>query len=983
MGDRKLWIGLGLVTLLSFLVLGYFGLEIYHEKPPIPSRVVTAGGTVLFTAADIQNGQNVWQSTGGHELGSIWGHGAYVAPDWSADWLHRELTFLLDRWSGALHGKPYSEIDAVEQATLRARLEQEVRTNTYDSASATLTVSEDRAAAIVAVAAHYDGLFSNDPSKARLRDAYAMPPDTVPDPRRRRELTAFFFWAAWSCATERPGQAITYTNNWPAEALIGNRPTGSIILWSVISFIGLLAGVGALVWYHGAARSKGEEDVAAAVPATDPLLALEPTPSMVATFKYFLVVGGLVVAQMVFGAIAAHYGVEGGGFYGLPLAGWLPYSVARTWHLQLGIFWIATAWLATGLFVAPAVSGHEPKFQRLGVNVLFGALVLVVGGSMTGEWLGVMQKLGYTGNFWFGHMGYEYVDLGRFWQILLFVGLLLWFALVVRAIAPAFKKDPESRSLLALFILAGAAIGGFYGAGLAWGQRTNLAIAEYWRWWVVHLWVEGFFEVFATVAIAFLFTRMGLIRKASASRAALFSSAIYLGGGIIGTMHHLYFTGTPTGVLAFGAVFSALEIVPLVLVGLEAAGNMRLAQARAWVGEYRWAIYFFVAVAFWNLVGAGLFGFLINPPIALYFMQGLNTTPVHGHAALFGVYGMLGLGLMLFTLRGLGMRDVWKTGVLAFSFWALNIGLMLMIVLSLLPIGLMQTWASVEHGLWYARSAEFMQTPLLGTLRWMRMIGDTIFAAGMLGIGWFVIGLKNGLVADGRKAARRPRGARTGGRTRLARLIGTPDGSRRSPPCSRAIRRFSDDRQLVKHCGAPGDVTEKRRTISRADVDRDVVRSLDDVEQVEAFRPHKGPSLRPAPRGAALVRDRSLARDRPAARGDPTDLAERPLDRSAPVVAVAIADPHVVAVRVGLVRGHVRKPRVVAAVVLPVAASRRRDGPRPACRRTPGTRRGDRRPRRRSSGPGPCRAGARPTRSSWGSCDEETPLSSPPQGTWL
>ncbi len=742
MTNRRLWIAFALVVGLSFATLGYFGVEIYRQAPPIPDRVATASGTVLFTGDDIRSGQNVWQSMGGHEVGSIWGHGAYVAPDWTADWLHRELVFLLDRWAAAAHGGAFSGLDLAQQAALRARLKQEIRTNTYDPVTRTVTISDDRAASIAAVAGHYDALFGHDPALAALRDAYAIRTDTIPDPERRRLLGAFVFWTAWAAGTERPGQAITYTTNWPAEALIDNRPSGSIVVWSVISFIALLAGVGALVWYQGGRRD--EDPPGAGAPATDPFLALRPTPSMLATLKYFWVVALLIVVQMAVGAITAHYGVEGSGFYGIPLADWLPYSVARTWHVQSGIFWIATAWLATGLFIAPAVAGAEPRGQRFGVNLLFGALLVVVGGSFAGEWLGVMQKLGLTQNFWFGHMGYEYVDLGRFWQILLFAGLLIWLFLVGRALAPAFRRDLQGRQLLGLFVIAAAAIGLFYGAGLMWGRHTNLAIAEYWRWWVVHLWVEGFFEVFATVAIAFLFTRLGLVSVASATRAALFSSVIYLTGGIIGTMHHLYFTGTPTGVLAFGAVFSALEIVPLVLIGFEATGNLRLARVRSWVAAYRWPIYFFVAVAFWNLVGAGLFGFLINPPIALYYMQGLNTTAVHGHTALFGVYGMLGIGLMLFCLRGLDVTAAWKTRPLAFSFWAMNIGLSLMVLLSLLPIGLLQTWASVEHGLWYARSAEFMQTGPMETLRWMRVVGDSIFAAGMLVLGWFVFGLKGG-----------------------------------------------------------------------------------------------------------------------------------------------------------------------------------------------------------------------------------------------
>jgi len=162
-----------------------------------------------------------------------------------------------------------------------------------------------------------------------------------------------------------------------------------------------------------------------------------------------------------------------------------------------------------------------------------------------------------------------------------------------------------------------------------------------------------------------------------------------------------------------------------LFVGFEAWENLRLSRSRPWVHGYRWPIYFFVAVAFWNMVGAGLFGFMINPPVALYFMQGLNTTPVHGHTALFGVYGMLGIGLMLFCLRALRPGQPWRDGLVSWAFWLINIGLGTMVLLRVLPVGLLQTYASVETGYWWARSAEFLQTPVMHTLRWMRVIGDT------------------------------------------------------------------------------------------------------------------------------------------------------------------------------------------------------------------------------------------------------------------
>jgi nitric oxide reductase subunit B len=739
---RRLWIGFAVVIIGSFAVLGYFGTEIYRKAPPVPEKVVTTLGKVLFTGQDIKDGQNVWQSMGGQEVGTVWGHGAYVAPDWSADWLHREAVFILNYWAQAEAGKNYDQVDLETQAKLKARLKKELKTNSFDAQSGDITVSDLRAQAIVEVSKHYTGLFTDDPSLAKHRDAYAIPENTIKDPERMRKMNAFFFWTAWACTTNRPDQNITYTNNWPAEELVDNVPSSDLIVWTGFSVILLIAGVGVLAYYY--ASHKEEEIEHADLPKYDPLMGLKPTPSMKATLKYFWVVTALILVQVTLGAVTAHYGVEGNGFYGFPLSDFLPYSLSRTWHVQLGVLWIATSWLATGLYIAPAVSGHEPKFQLFGVNFLFVALLIIVVGSCIGQWFGVMQKLGLAENFWLGHQGYEYVDLGRFWQIFLFVGLILWLTLMVRAIKPAFTSQKQSKPLLAMFTISCIAIAGFYAAGLMWGRQTNLAIAEYWRWWVVHLWVEGFFEVFATVVIAFLFVRMGLLRAKVANETVLFSTIIFLFGGIIGTFHHLYFSGTPTSILALGATFSALEVVPLVLIGFEAYHNLTLSKATDWIVAYKWPIYCFVAVAFWNLVGAGVFGFVINPPIALYYMQGLNTTPVHGHTALFGVYGMLGIGLMLFVLKGLTVRKVWKEGVIKFAFWSINIGLALMVLLSVLPIGLMQTWASVEYGLWYARSMEFMQDPTMDTLRWLRVVGDTIFTIGALALGWFVIGLKTG-----------------------------------------------------------------------------------------------------------------------------------------------------------------------------------------------------------------------------------------------
>jgi nitric oxide reductase subunit B len=736
---RKLWIGLATLLVVSFSILLAMGGEIHRKAPPMPDLVVGESGEIVFRRADIEQGRIVWQSVGGMQLGSIWGHGGYVAPDWSADWLHREAVALADIWARRETGADFAGLGEEQQAALAGRLRTALRANTYNAATGIITLQGDRIAAISNVAAHYESLFGNDPATATLREAYAMKNDTMPDAGLRRDLSAFFWWTSWAAMTERPGRAVTYTNNWPGEPLIGNLPTSGMYLWSAFSVLFLIAGIALLGWHHAVTHGRGESGHL--LPASDPLTMVRVTPSMKATARYFWVVLALFLLQILLGAMTAHYQVEGQQLYGYQLADVIPYSLTRTWHTQLAVLWIATAWLGTGLYIAPAISGHEPRYQKLGVDFLLLCLVIITVGAFAGQWMAVMQKLGLASNFWFGHQGWEYADIGRFWQWFLFIGLMLWLWLVGRALWPAMQKGGESRSIVALLFLSVVCIGVFFGAGLMWGERTHLSMVEYWRWWLVHLWVEGFFEVFATAVIAFLFTRLGLLQVRSATVAVLFATIVFMAGGVLGTMHHLYFAGTPTAVLALGASFSALEVVPLAYIGFEAYHTWKLGRATSWMNRYKWPIMFFVAVAFWNLVGAGLFGFLINPPLSLYWMQGLNLTPLHGHTALFGVYGMLGIGLVLFCLRGLKPGIVWNERLLRTTFWALNIGLALMALLTLLPLGTIQLLAAIDHGYWYARSAEFMQQPLVELLVWMRVPGDTIFSIGAVTLTWFVFRL--------------------------------------------------------------------------------------------------------------------------------------------------------------------------------------------------------------------------------------------------
>ncbi|WP_218598974.1 nitric-oxide reductase large subunit [Polaribacter sp. NJDZ03] len=727
---KKVWIAFTSVVTLSFIVLIWVGTEVYQTQPPIPETVIIQEtGETFLTKADIQIGQNVWESIGGMEVGSIWGHGSYVAPDWSADWIHKEAVFMLNAWAKKDFNSTYENLDVENKAALKARLIKHVKTNTYNAKTGSITISKDRYTAILENYKHYTDIFSNGYEK------YAIPKGALVDTTKLAQLNAFLFWTSWAASTNRPEKDYTYTSNWPHEPLIDNTITPDAQIWSGFSIVLLLLFIGGLSYYYIRNHEKGE---AIMHPKKDPLDTLVLTRSQRSVLKYFIVISLLIALQVILGALTVHYTVEGQSFFGFDLSSFLPYSITRTWHTQLAVFWIAATWLATGLFLAPMISGKEMKFQVFGINFLFVSLLVIVLGSMMGEWLGVHQFLDLTTNFFFGHQGYEYMDLGRFWQIYLGIGLILWVLMVGRHVVFAIRKNDDSKHLLIILLISVIAIGMFFFSGLMYGENSSLPVINYWRWWLVHLWVEGFFEVFATVIIAFIFLRMKILSAKTAGKASIASATIFLAGGIIGTLHHLYYSGTPVQAIALGATFSALEVVPLTLMGFEIRENWNILKSNLWMQKYKWPIFFFIAVAFWNMVGAGVFGFLINPPIALFYIQGLNTTAVHSHAALFGVYGMLGMGFIIICLRFYSDR-VWSSVKLKRAFWLLNIGLSAMIFLSLLPIGLIQAYTSITKGYSFARDAELLYSPTIQTLKWMRMIGDVIFSGGIFYFCWFTI----------------------------------------------------------------------------------------------------------------------------------------------------------------------------------------------------------------------------------------------------
>jgi len=709
-----------LVFLFGFFVLGYLALRTYQEQPPIPERVVDPSGGVVFTREDVIEGQRVFLKNGLMQYGSIFGHGAYLGPDYTADYLRRSATIVRDTYGG-------SGSDRAREQTVRIFKE-----NRYDPAAGVLRLDAAQAVAHDSLIAHYTAFFSEPTTRFGLR------PEAITDPGDLGRLTAYFAWTAWAASTLRPGKDHTYTNNWPPEPLVENRPTADVIVWSVISLIALLGGIGVMMavfgrWrflgWHG--RDQGKEQLAFRPPGEVPL-----TPAQRATAWYFLVMGLLFLLQSLLGGSVQHYRAEIAGFFGVDLARILPFNLARTWHLQLAIFWVAASYLAAGIFIAPMIARGEPKGQHWLAYGLLGAVAIVVFGSLAGEYAGIF---GWAGDLWewFGNQGFEYLDLGRFWQVLLSVGLALWVVILFRVLRTRLYQEHKG-NMPWMFFYAALAIPAFYAVGLLAQTGSHVTTAEYWRWWVVHLWVEDFLELFTTVIVAYIFVLLGVVHERVALTLIYLDFILYSVGGVIGTMHHMYFNGTPVEHMALGAVFSAAEVVPLTFLTVEAWSFLQLGAVQ--VGRaaqpfpHRWAVMFLAAVGFWNFLGAGIFGFLINLPIVSYYEIGTALTANHGHTAFMGVYGMLAIGIALFCLRYLTPKDRWSDKAAKFSFWSLNIGLAWMSFATLFPLGVLQLYHSVKAGYVEARSLEFLTTGMNVWIEWVRLPGDLVFIAGTLPI---------------------------------------------------------------------------------------------------------------------------------------------------------------------------------------------------------------------------------------------------------
>ncbi|OIQ93655.1 nitric oxide reductase subunit B [mine drainage metagenome] len=720
----------------------------YTEAPPIPTYVSLKNETI-FSKKDVLDGQAVFQKYALMEYGSMFGDGANRGPDYTAEALHYVSQYMNDFYQSKWKNEANSEL---LMKGIAAQVKMEIKRNRYSNINNSVTLSNAQVFAANELIKYYNQKFFNPSSAGAFK-----PTGYITDATEIKSLTAFFFWGSWVCGVERPGENYSYTHNWPYDPTAGNTPSSAIILWSILGSLGLIFGLGIVLYYHGKLDKLNDEvytNHAQPFMTSRDIQNFQPDAVQKATYKFFYVAIILFGVQVLAGILTVHDFIGLVNLFGFNVSGTLPITVTRSWHVQLSILWISACWIGASFFMMSLVSSKQSKKQVTLINTIFWLTVLLVAGSFAGMFLGPRGFLGKNW-YWLGHQGWEYVELGKLWQIILGVVFIVWAITIYSGIKPVMKINQPwalpNWLVYATFSIILLLISGFIAT-----PKTNFVIADFWRWMVVHMWAEAFFEVFTTVLIGYFMVVMGLVSKHAVIRVIYLATLLFLGSGLLGISHNFYWNAKPVFTMALGSIFSTLQVIPLVLLTLEAwrfsklpkileKGNAVNVDLDKRFG-FSEVFLFLVAVNFWNFFGAGVLGFIINLPIANYYEHGTYLTVNHGHAALMGVYGNLALAAVLFCCQLLFKADWWKPQLIKIAFWSINIGLLLMVFLDLFPAGIYQLKTVTEQGLWFARSNEFIESNTFQTLTWLRIVGGALFTVGgVIPLVWFITSRRKGL----------------------------------------------------------------------------------------------------------------------------------------------------------------------------------------------------------------------------------------------
>lgn len=743
MNTKNWWAPLTFILVISLLGVGLIGFQTYIDAPPM-AGFNDENNHIVFDQKTIERGQEVFHKYALMEYGSFFGDGAQRGPDFTAEALHIVSNSMILYYAKIFNTTDGKMPDEFELKLINEKVKQELKVNRYNDSSGLVTLTPSQIYAHRELQKYYSNIFIND--KGGLG---SLPSNYIKSQNEVNDLSSFFFWGAWVCVAQRPGENYSYTHNWPFDPRAGNLPTSPVILWSVLGLLAFVLMCGIVLYFIGQYNLLPNKFFK---PSTKDLFSVErvkmfsPTATQKATFKFFLVAILLFFLQVSSGLITLNDFINWLGYFGIEINNSVPVTISRSWHLMLSLYWISTCWIASSIFILPILSKKEIPGQLRLINLLFILLFILVVGSLTGMALGPLGMMGEWW-YWLGHQGWEFVDFGKGFQFLLMIIFILWMVVVYRGIKPALiKNEPWNLPNWILYSVIGIPL--LFLSGFVAKPETNFVIADFWRWMVIHMWVEAFFEVFITVIVSYLMVLMGLVSRQAAIRVVYFATLLFLGTGLLGISHNFYWNAKPVATMALGSVFSTLQFVPLILLTVEAWRFKNMPKIAVGelehknIGDFGFpeVFLFLIAVNFWNFFGAGVLGIIINLPIMNYFEHGTYLTVNHAHAALMGVYGNISLAALLFASRLMIKQEYWNAKVVNFSFWSINFGLMLMVLLDLFPAGSIQFKAVVEQGLWYGRSHEFIDYGIFNKLTWMRGIGASVFFfGGVLPLTWFIV----------------------------------------------------------------------------------------------------------------------------------------------------------------------------------------------------------------------------------------------------
>ncbi len=754
----------GMITALVF-----YTANLGKETPPIPLKVVSEQWEILYTYNDIAQGKAYFQEFDLTDWGSLMWMGAYLGPDFSTDFFHNRAATLYNLywqanfWKSFLREKDEQEhlvaiweqkeivkfdknlhLNDVQKWAIKEIVKGDFRSSTLNKE--VVKYSEASTIAYKENVKYLTNMLLNwDKTRGYpgwiIKSWTVKEWDTLPFDGKTTDVTAkkkiaqiaaFIDWSQLVVSSPRINHETwekmdrTWSNNWPNEPLVDQDIAWVNHVVSLWEFLLLwpLSILVVFLGYNYFFKAEDKKDL------EEPLKVTKMFQSQKNLLWWVPVIALLIVVQMILWGYLAH-------IYADPSASFivsqdiLPFNTIRSIHTQMAILWIAAGWLVWGLMIAPWVAWKDHKYPWL-VHVLYVAILVLVVWSITWLYMGSMWMLPESW-FWLGNEWRELINLWRVWDFILVIWLVFWFLLIVSLLKKSTVKNPFA----AVIVWSAFAIAGLYVAWMIPFHKImpNFTVDDFYRWWVIHLWVELTFELFAVWVIAFFTVALGLVSSKSAVRLMLFELLLVMFSGTLWVWHHYWWQGLDQHWIAIGWIFSAMEPIPLVLLIVEAWNNYREKTYKNKSFEFSTVFMWISGSAILNFIWAWFLGMVINTPTINYYTHGTYLIMPHGHVALLWAFGYIAIAFLYLVVRSNSLAKwyEWKTKLANTGFWLLTIWVLLFAIPTIM-IGFHQGWVAFDQGYFFTRLHETL-TPMENWM-WFRIVPDTMMILGWVAIFW-------------------------------------------------------------------------------------------------------------------------------------------------------------------------------------------------------------------------------------------------------